>query len=626
MATWETKRIKYCAKLSPPCDTSKLLPDSEVTFTPMECIKNGYFINQKALFSAINSSYTQYQEGDIVIAKVTPCFENGNIAEMGGLYSGFGFGSSELFVLRPYNIQSRFLFYALQSEDFKKKGCATMTGTGGLKRVSPAFIANYCIAVPQPNEQKRIAKFLDQKCKEIDAILEKTRTSIEEYKKLRQAIITQAVTKGVRGNRPMKESGIEWIGKIPEEWIISALGKLATIESGISVGKKYDIGTELVEVPYLRVANVQGDHVDFSDITTIMVTPEEAEKYKLKVGQLLMTEGGDRDKLGRGCLWNGEIENCIHQNHVFSVQTDDCLAVRYLDYLTTSEVARVYFDVTAKKTTNLACTNKSTIQKFVIPVPSVSEQNTICNYLDGECKKLDKVLQAKENIIEQLSNYKKSLIYEYITGKKEVPQAQSKSTITFVDARALLLCRIIELLKPKGRIHLMKALYTVDCMLNLNNMTQYQRQKHGPYDAQIEEYEKILVQNGWIDIKAGSPVEYTLTETFETYRRRYQSYYGDIDGEIQRLCAFLRPMKTSKAERVATLLAAWNDFILQGILPTDNQLVREVRNNWTPNKAHSSEKTWLDTLAEMKTYKIIPSVYGKCTVHMEQMRCDNGET
>lgn len=220
MATWKTKRIKYCAKLSPPCDSSKLLPDSEVTFTPMECIRNGYFINQKAPFSAANSSYTQYQEGDIVIAKVTPCFENGNIAEMCGLYSGFGFGSSELFVLRPYSIQSRFLFYVLQSEDFKKKGCATMTGTGGLKRVSPAFIANYCIAAPQPSEQKRIAKFLDQKCKGIDAILEKTRTSIEEYKKLKQAIITQAVTKGIRGDRPMKESRIEWVPMIPADWDI----------------------------------------------------------------------------------------------------------------------------------------------------------------------------------------------------------------------------------------------------------------------------------------------------------------------------------------------------------------------------------------------------------------------
>lgn len=179
------------------------------------------------------------------------------------------------------------------------------------------------------------------------------------------------------------------------------------------------------------------------------------------------------------------------------------------------------------------------------------------------------------------------------------------------------MCRIIELLKPKGRIHLMKALYTVDCMLNLNSTTQYQRQKHGPYDARIEEYEKVLMKNGWVDIKVGSPVKYTQTETFEAYREKYQSYYGHIDDDIQRLCSFLQPMKTSKAERVATLLAAWNDFILQGIKPTDSQLVQEVRSNWTPNKAHSSESTWLGTLAEMKVHKIIPLGYGKCTVHMK---------
>lgn len=277
-----------------------------------------------------------------------------------------------------------------------------------------------CVPVPPYYDQERISSFLNEKCAEIDAVLDKTRTSIEEYKKLKQAIITQAVTKGVRGNRPMKESGIAWIGSIPSEWDVSTLGKFIAIDSGISIGRKYELETPLVEVPYLRVANVQGDHLDLSDVATIMVTPEEAEKYRLKAGQLLMTEGGDRDKLGRGCLWNGEIENCIHQNHVFSVQTDDRLTVRYLDYVTTSEVARVYFDVTAKKTTNLACTSKSTIQKFVIPIPSVTEQRAICNYLDEKCQKLDRVLQKKESIIEQLDSYKKSVIYEYITGKKEV--------------------------------------------------------------------------------------------------------------------------------------------------------------------------------------------------------------
>lgn len=215
--------------------------------------------------------------------------------------------------------------------------------------------------------------------------------------------------------REMKNSGIPWIGEIPSDWDVSTLGKFISIDSGISVGKKYEPETPLVEVPYLRVANVQGDHLDLSDVATIWVTPEEAEKYRLKPGQLLMTEGGDRDKLGRGCLWNGEIEGCIHQNHVFAVQTDNRLLVRYLDYLTTSEVARIYFDVTAKKTTNLACTSKSTIQKFVIPVPTVDEQRVISKYLDRKCAEIDAVLEKTYASIEEYKKLKQAIIAQAVT-------------------------------------------------------------------------------------------------------------------------------------------------------------------------------------------------------------------
>lgn len=270
-------------------------------------------------------------------------------------------------------------------------------------------------------EQTKIAHFLDEQCVELNSILSKTRTSIDEYKKLKQAIITQAVTKGVRGDRKMKDSGVGWIGEIPKEWNCAQLGKFITIQSGISVGKSYPKDAELVEVPYLRVANVQGDYVDTSDIAMLLVTPSEAEKYRLHVGQLLMTEGGDRDKLGRGCLWNGEIDPCIHQNHIFAVETNELLDIEYLDYITTSNVARVYFDITAKKTTNLACTNKSTILKFIIPVPTIDEQIEIKRYLNVECPKIDSIIEKKEAYIMELDNYRKALIYEYVTGKKEVP-------------------------------------------------------------------------------------------------------------------------------------------------------------------------------------------------------------
>lgn len=312
------------------------------------------------------------------------------------------------------------LFLALQLHAFDvAKGFYGMGG-GVRQSLNWEGLKNHLLVIPSFVEQKNISEYLDEKCTEIDNAIAKTTASIEEYKKLKQAIITKAVTKGIRGNRPMKDSGIEWIGEIPADWIITKLGNFVNISSGISVGRVYPAGTKLVEVPYLRVANVQGDYLDLKDVATIKVTPVEAIQYQLKPGELLMTEGGDRDKLGRGCIWNGEIVNCIHQNHVFAVQPNEFMYVEYLNYLTTSDVARTYFDITAKKTTNLACTSKSGIQKFLIPVPTTAEQREIVNYINEKVPLVDNIIGRKQQLITELEAYKKSLIYEYVTGKKEV--------------------------------------------------------------------------------------------------------------------------------------------------------------------------------------------------------------
>lgn len=191
---WTNSKIKYCAIFSPSCNTSHLTEDSIVTFTPMECIKNGYFENREVVFASTNSSYTQYQEGDIVFAKVTPCFENGNIAIMQGLSSEFGFGSSELFVLRPKSINTKFLFYYLQNDIFKQYACATMTGTGGLKRVSPSFVRNFPIFLPSDSEQADIAEYLDYKCKEIDLLISKKQQYLTEIENYKKSLIYEYVT------------------------------------------------------------------------------------------------------------------------------------------------------------------------------------------------------------------------------------------------------------------------------------------------------------------------------------------------------------------------------------------------------------------------------------------------
>lgn len=201
-AEWTASKIKYCTEFAPSCNTSHLSEDSLVTFTPMECIKNGYFENREAHFSALSSSYTQYQDGDIVFAKVTPCFENGNIAIMQGLSAGVGFGSSELFVIRPQSINTEFIFYYLQNDIFKQYACATMTGTGGLKRVSPTFVRNYSVFIPCNEEQLEIVRYLNEKCSGIKVLIAKKQQYLIKIENYKKSLIYEYVT----GKKEVKTS------------------------------------------------------------------------------------------------------------------------------------------------------------------------------------------------------------------------------------------------------------------------------------------------------------------------------------------------------------------------------------------------------------------------------------
>ncbi len=320
------------------------------------------------------------------------------------------------FILPQY---LQYVFVTFYKNRYTQNYIKQTTGIQNLDLSS--MLADEFVPVPNLNEQKLIVRHLESKCSKIDNLLAKTRSSIEEYKKLKQAVITQAVTKGVRGKREMKDSGVEWIGEIPAKWRKTQLRHCATIKSGITLGKSYSKDTVLIERPYLRVANVQGGYVDLNNLATIEVTPDEDLKYRLHSGDVLMTEGGDRDKLGRGCVWHGEIEPCLHQNHVFAVQTNETILLpEFLEYLTASDVGRSYFDVTAIKTTNLACTSSSKVLAFTIPLPPIEEQIEIVSFIKKRSLELNKLIMKKELLVQELESYKKSLIYEVVTGKREV--------------------------------------------------------------------------------------------------------------------------------------------------------------------------------------------------------------
>lgn len=193
-ADWDARPIKYVATFQPSCDTSHLQEDNEITYTPMDCIRNGYFVPNTAPYGTVTPSLTPFENGDIAMAKVTPCFENGNIAIMDNLASGFGMGSSELFVYRPVAINARYLLYWLQNDLFKQEACATMTGTGGLKRVSPYFAKHSTMTVPSEEEQTQIVAYLDAKCGEMDRLIEAKQQLLTELEAYKKSVIYEYVT------------------------------------------------------------------------------------------------------------------------------------------------------------------------------------------------------------------------------------------------------------------------------------------------------------------------------------------------------------------------------------------------------------------------------------------------
>ncbi len=388
----------------------------------MENIKNGYFIPGKEKYGmfAGNSQYAEYEEGDIAFAKVTPCFENDNIAIMQDLVNGKGFGSSELFVMRPLDIGIKYLFYLIQSPHFKANGVASMTGTGGLKRVSSDAVRNYKFALPDAKIQNLISSYLDTKCAELDKVVEQTRATIEEYKKLKQAIITEAVTKGVRGPRPMKPSGVAWIGDIPEEWVV--LKTLWLLEMPITDGPHetptlYDEGIPFISAEAVSCGRGRIDFSHKRGYISKEYYDECCKKYTPRLHDIYMIKSGATT--GRVSMVDTEEVFTIWSPLAVLRVNQEKMLSRFLFYSLQADYYQKQISLSWSFGTQQNI-GMRVLEQLKIATPDADEQQEIVAYLDTKCAEIDLIIEKKEQLIEELGSYKKSLIYEYVTGKKQV--------------------------------------------------------------------------------------------------------------------------------------------------------------------------------------------------------------
>ena len=271
---------------------------------------------------------------------------------------------------------------------------------------------------PPLDEQTAIATFLDRETAKIDGLIAEQEKLIALLAEKRQATISHAVTKGLNPDAPMKDSGVAWLGEVPAHWDISRLKFVATVQTGVAKGKD-NAGRDCVEVPYLRVANVQDGYLALDEIAMIQIPLADLLRYRLQVGDVLMNEGGDFDKLGRGHIWNGEIPDCIHQNHVFAVRPQGVTG-EWLNTITGAGYAQFYFMSRSKQSTNLASISSSNLMELPVVLPPPDEQIVILEEIAREVGRIDALVSEAETGIALLKERRSALISAAVTGKIDV--------------------------------------------------------------------------------------------------------------------------------------------------------------------------------------------------------------
>lgn len=393
--TWHTKKMKYISNFI----QNKY--SSDYGLLPYIGLEN--IASWSGSFISTNSQYDREQSlicepEDILFGKLRPylakVYMNDRLCCC----------SNEFAVIRVNGQNKRYMWYQLLSHGFIFEIDRSTYGTK-MPRANAEFIRNIFVALPSEIEQQKIANYLDKMCAEIDAVLEKTRASIEEYKKLKQAVITQAVTKGIRGDRPMKNSGIEWIGEIPAEWGVVPHKRI--MHKVKEICERYN-GEDIISLTVNGVVK--------RDLTAGGKMPTSFDGYQyVEPNDLLL------------CLFDIDVTpRCVGVVRDYGVTSPaysrfvmhDGYYNAYYDYLLRMiDDNKVFVHLSKNLRSSLTESDFGAIKTCA---PPLAEQKCIAAFLDVRCDEIDALIAKKQQYLTEIENYKKSLIYEYVTGKKEV--------------------------------------------------------------------------------------------------------------------------------------------------------------------------------------------------------------
>ena len=338
-----------------------------------------------------------------------------------GLSKYFGAVSPVYYMLYTRNKKDSISFYnyIFQTQEFQNSLRGYGNGILEIRmRIQMSKLNTVLLPTIDSEQQHKIANYLDIKCCKIDEIIEKEKEVIEKLKAYKQSLITEVVTKGLNPDVVMKDSGVEWIGEVPNHWIV---GRVKDCTIKIGSGKTPKGGADVYSnegILFIRSQNVYSTGLKLDEATYISEEIDTTMKgTRVYFGDVLLNITGG--SIGRSCIYTNKENHANVNQHVCIIRVNEHCCARYMNYFWISNVGKVSIDI-YQSGANREGMNFEQIANTTIPVPNIIEQEQISNYLDEKCSKIERLIKQKEQVIEKLTEYKKSLIYECVTGKIEV--------------------------------------------------------------------------------------------------------------------------------------------------------------------------------------------------------------
>lgn len=397
--SFEPISLKRLASLNPYVSLPK---SGAVDYVPMENIHQGYLDHQTEEISSLPSSLNAFSEGDILLAKVTPCFENGNIAIASNLLTGVGLCSTELFVLRIHSdkILPEYLMLLLQDDQFKKEAKSYMRGTGGLKRIPTDWLMSRKFLIPSLKHQRLIIQAMSSSDSLIQDIQKGFKETLDRLSSYRQSLITRAVTKGLDPNVEMKDSGYDIANNIPIHWVTIKLQYLCKLATG-----NQDTQDAVPDGQYPFY--VRSPTIERTNLVTYSGT-----------GILIAGDG-----VGAGKVFHyAEGQYGIHQRVYLLSEISDLIDPKYLFFYIKTIFSCEVERGTAKST--VPSIRMPMLTRFLVCVPPKREQIEIRDYCQKVEEKTEAISEDIKNNIRLLKEYRSSLISAAVTGQLAIDEAE----------------------------------------------------------------------------------------------------------------------------------------------------------------------------------------------------------